>query len=308
MAVANDSRWDPDQYERFKAERARPFWDLLALVQPCPGGRVVDLGCGTGELTKALHTHLGALETVGIDSSPAMLERAQPFAGDGLRFDLGDIADWDAAPYDVVFSNAALHWLPDHRRLLGRLTQALPGGGQLAVQVPANTDHPSHTVGLEVAHEEPFTAALAHDPPPDPGTRVLLPEQYAAVLDELGFGEQHVRLQVYAHRLTSSAEVVEWVKGTALTFFRTRLSDELYELFLERYRRRLLEVIGDRQPYLYTFKRILFWGRRTWTVLLAWLGPHDSSRSTKARHSAVVASSGSRPASWSSAIGLNVSP
>jgi trans-aconitate 2-methyltransferase len=263
MTSADDSRWDPDQYERFKAERARPFWDLLALVRPCPGGRVVDLGCGTGELTKELHRHLEASETVGIDSSPAMLERARPFAGDGLRFEQGDIATWEPAPYDVMFSNAALHWLPDHRRLLARLTRAIPAGGQLAVQVPANTDHPSHSVGMEVAGEAPFADALAADPPPDSGTSVLAPDDYAVLLDELGFSEQLVRLQVYPHRLASSADVVEWVKGTALTFFRARLSDELYDLFLERYRRRLLDVIGDRRPYLYTFKRILFWARRT---------------------------------------------
>jgi trans-aconitate 2-methyltransferase len=263
MTRANDSQWDPDQYERFRTERAKPFWDLAALVQPCPGGRVVDLGCGTGELTKELHELLQASETVGIDSSPAMLERASAFAGAGLRFELGDIAAWEPAPYDVVFSNAALHWLPHHRLLLARLTQAIPAGGQLAVQVPANADHPSHTVGMEVAGEAPFAGALAADPPPDSGTRVLAPEDYAMLLDELGFGEQLVRLQVYLHRLASSGDVVEWVKGTALTFFRARLSDELYDLFLERYQRRLLDVIGDRRPYLYTFKRILMWGRRT---------------------------------------------
>jgi trans-aconitate 2-methyltransferase len=263
VTAANDSRWDPDQYERFKAERERPFRDLLALVRPCPGGRVVDLGCGTGELTKKVHVQLKAAETVGIDSSPTMLERAASFAGDGVTFERGDIAAWEPEPYDVVFSNAALHWLPDHRRLLTRLTEAIPPGGQIAVQVPANGDHASHTVGTALASEEPFAEALAVDPPPDAATRVLAPEVYSELLDELGFSEQHVRLQVYAHHLASSAEVVEWVKGTALTFFRARLPDELYDLFLERYRRRLLDVIGEHAPYLYTFKRILFWGRRT---------------------------------------------
>jgi trans-aconitate 2-methyltransferase len=260
---ADDSHWDPDQYERFKAERTRPFWDLLALVQPCPGGRVVDLGCGTGELTRELHRRLGASETVGIDSSTTMLERAKPLAEAGLRFVHGDIATWEPEQYDVVFSNAALHWLPDHRALLARLTRAIPAGGQIAVQVPANADHPSHTVGMALAGEPPFADALADDPPPDPATRVFAPEEYAELLDQLGFGEQHVRLQVYVHHLDSSADVVEWTKGTHLTYFRARLSDELYDLYLERYRRRLLDVIGEQQPYLYTFKRILFWGRRT---------------------------------------------
>jgi trans-aconitate 2-methyltransferase len=263
MTRANDSRWDPDQYERFRAERAKPFWDLAALIQPCPGGRVVDLGCGTGEHTKELHQHLQASETLGIDSSPAMLERASAFAGAGLHFELGDIAAWESAPYDVVFSNAALHWLSDHRRLLARLTRAVPVGGQLAVQVPANGDHPSHTVGMAIAGEAPFADVFADDPPPDPATRVLAPEGYAELLDQLGFGEQHVRLQVYVHHLDSSEDVLEWVKGTHLTYFRARLDDELYDLYLERYRRRLLDEIGEARPYLYTFKRILIWGRRT---------------------------------------------
>jgi trans-aconitate 2-methyltransferase len=263
VVSTSDSQWDPDQYDRFKTQRAKAFWDLVSLLHPRPGGRVVDLGCGTGELTRALHFELEAAETVGIDSSPTMLERTRPFAGEGVRFEHGDIATWEPRPYDVVFSNAALHWVPDHRRLLPRLTRSMPADAQLAVQVPANTDHPSHTVGIQVAGESPFAEALAADPPPDSGTRVLAPEEYAEILDGLGFTPQHVRLQVYPHYLASSADVVEWSKGTALTFFRARLSDELYEQYLERYRQRLLDVIGDRQPYLYTFKRILFWGRRS---------------------------------------------
>ena len=73
----SDRRWSPDQYERFRSERQQPFDDLLMLCHPVPGGRVVDLGCGTGDLTKILHEELQAKETVGVDSSPAMLARAQ---------------------------------------------------------------------------------------------------------------------------------------------------------------------------------------------------------------------------------------
>src|SRR5437016_6389253 len=100
------TQWDPDQYERFKAERTRPFFDLLALVEPVPGGRVVDLGCGTGELTRELHRHTGAAETVGIDSSEAMLAEAAAVAGDGLRFEPGDLGSYRGSGLDVVFGNA----------------------------------------------------------------------------------------------------------------------------------------------------------------------------------------------------------
>jgi trans-aconitate 2-methyltransferase len=90
---------------------------------------------------------------------------------------------------------------------------------------------------------------------------VLAPERYAELLYELGYEQQHVRLQVYPHVLESTASVVDWVSGTTLTRFRSRLSPERYDEFVARYRTRLLEVLGDRSPYLYAFKRILMWGR-----------------------------------------------
>src|SRR5919198_818384 len=86
--------WNPARYDRFVRERSAPLHDLLALVRPIPGGRAVDLGCGTGALTLELHQHVRAGETVGIDSSPAMLEQAGPLAGNGLRFERGDIGEF----------------------------------------------------------------------------------------------------------------------------------------------------------------------------------------------------------------------
>ena len=263
-----DDAWDPGQYLKFGTQRAQPFFDLLALVDPVPGGEVVDLGCGTGELTERLHAHTGARNTVGIDSSAAMLADARQHAGDGLTFELGDIATFmpetDRDAFDVVFSNAALHWVPDHPALLRRLTAALRPGGQLAVQVPANGDHPSHALAGEIAGEPPFREAIggvALAAARDGAAAVLPPERYAELLDELGFAEQHVRLQVYGHHLASTADVVEWTKGTTLTRYERLLPPELFEQFVARYRDRVLDVLGDHRPYFYAFKRILFRAR-----------------------------------------------
>jgi trans-aconitate 2-methyltransferase len=251
--------WDPAQYERFGDERSAPFFDLLALVEPCPGGQVVDLGCGTGELTRVLHERTGARETLGIDSSEAMLARSASHAGDGLRFELGDIAGWaPAEPLDVVFSNAALHWVDDHPALFARLTSALAPGGQLAVQMPANHDHPSHLVAERVAGKAPFREALGGHVRRSP---VLGPERYAELLHRLGYGSQHVRLQVYLHVLPEAEAVVEWVKGTLLTDYRRRLPERLYDEFLARYRALLVAELPDERPFPYPFKRILLWGR-----------------------------------------------
>jgi trans-aconitate 2-methyltransferase len=242
--------WDVNQYERFKTERAQPFRDLAALIEPRPRMRIVDLGCGTGELTRELHDQLAASETVGIDSSESMLAKAA--ASGTLHFQRGDIESFAAdRPFDLVFSNAALHWIPDHERLFARLMPLIAPKGQLAVQMPANHDHPSHRIAAELAASfgiEPRTV------------NILAPESYAALLHTLGFVRQHVRLQVYGHELASTADVVEWTKGSTLTPYREALPPTRYEEFLDEYTRRLIGTLGDLRPYFYTFKRVLLWG------------------------------------------------
>jgi trans-aconitate 2-methyltransferase len=251
--------WDPAQYERFKAERSRPYYDLRSLVRPQPR-RLLDLGCGTGELTRDLHRYVEAEETVGVDSSPAMLEKAAAFAGEGLRFEKGDIASFAGDDgFDLVFSNAALQWVPDHEQLFPRLARLVRPGGQLAVQMPANEDHASHITAADLARDPEFSAALGGHVRKWP---LLAIERYATLLHALGFRDQHVRLQVYAHELASRDEVVEWVRGTLLTDYQKRLAPETFERFLARYREMLRARLPDDRPYLYAFKRVLLWGRR----------------------------------------------
>jgi trans-aconitate 2-methyltransferase len=251
--------WLPDTYARFAGERSQPFYDLLDLVSPIPGGRAVDLGCGTGELTRALHERMGARETLGIDSSAAMLEKAAAHAGGGVRFENGDLASFAPdEPYDLVFSNAAYHWVPDHPALLARLTRAVASGGQLAFQVPDNFDHPSHRAAAEAASQEPFRTALSGTAHP---RHVLSPEAYASILDHLGYSEQTVRLQIYGVRLESRKGIIQWVEGSLLSEYRSRLPAALYAEFVKRYREILFRMVPDERPYFFTYRRILARGR-----------------------------------------------
>jgi trans-aconitate 2-methyltransferase len=267
------SDWNPEQYRKFDAERSAPFWELIGLLEPTNPrstatasgiDRMIDLGCGDGELTSAAVERLGVRHGVGLDSSPAMLATASVRERPGLKFELGDLAVWTSdADHDVVLANASLQWVPDHEKVLSRWTDALKPGGQLAVQVPANGTHASHLVANEVGATEPFLAAMGGSVPVDPSaTNVLAPEHYAEVLFELGYEAQHVRLRVYPHVLHSSDDVVEWVRGTNLNRFFARLPADLHEPFVDAYRSALLERIGRHEPYLYAFKRILMWARR----------------------------------------------
>jgi trans-aconitate 2-methyltransferase len=231
----------------------------VALVRPVPGGRVVDLGCGSGELTALLHDAMRAGETVGIDSSAAMLEPAAARARDGLRFSLGDIAELPPdGSWDVVFANASLQWLPDHPALFARLGGALRAGGQLAVQMPANFDHPTHTVADALGSELGIRPLARFE-------SILSPERYALLLDQLGFTELDVRLQLYVHHLPATASVIDWVQGSLLTLYRRELDAERYAAFLDRYRVAVLAALGDEsgeRPHTYAFKRVLLRARR----------------------------------------------
>jgi trans-aconitate 2-methyltransferase len=255
----NDT-WNPQQYGQFARERSQAFYDLLALVQPREAMRVIDLGCGGGELTRHLHKHVRASHTIGLDKSANMLAQAAKHASDGVEFRAGDIGTFRTPEkFDLVFSNAALQWVPDPRGVLARLSSWLAEDGQLAIQVPANDDHATHVAAREIAARSPYREALAG------WARqffVLKPEEYAAILNWLGFRQQHVRLQVYGHLLPSREDEIAWVKGTMLTDYQRHMPAEMFARFIEEYRQELLPRLEDDRPHFYPFKRILFWARR----------------------------------------------
>ena len=148
--------------------------------------------------------------------------------------------------------------MDNHEKLLAPLASTLNPGGQLAVEMPSNHDHVSHTTAHEVAREPLHAAALGGYVREYP---LREPEWYAELFAHLGFTEQHVREQVYLHRLPTPADVIEWVKGSLLTDYRNRLPPADYEAYLTDYRQRLLSILPNNRPSLYPFKRILLWAR-----------------------------------------------
>jgi len=263
LPSARVDAWNPDQYAKFRDERARPFFDLLAMVEPKQGMRAVDLGCGPGELTAVLADRLPESDVLGLDNSPAMIAKARDFQRRGLRFEQGDIAafaDPSGEGYDLIFSNAALHWVRvDHASLLARLAAMLRPGGQLAIQVPANANHPTHRAVAVAAMEEPFRAALRGV---DPAPRVLEPEAYADLLWRLGLEERRVRLEVYSHELESRGAAIEWIKGSLLTAYEALLPAPLFAKFVERVRSLFFAEAPDERPYHYAFRRTFFAARK----------------------------------------------
>ena len=257
--------WDPEQYRRFADERAQPFHDLLDRVGGRPFDRAVDLGCGPGELTALAAERLSIGRITGVDNSPAMLASASAHASDGVSFEESDIATWTSdGDHDLVLAAASLQWVPDHRNVLARWVAALAPGGRIGVQVPANSHAPTHTVATRVAEREPHRSAFGSSgPPADPvACNVLRPDEYASILHDLGCVDIDVDLHVYPHVLPTTRHVVEWVKGTTLTRFRSVLSAEAYDALLVEYEHELIDEMGDHEPCFFPFSRILFTATR----------------------------------------------
>ena len=206
-------RWDPSQYGRFAAERGRPFLDLVARIGAVAPQRVVDLGCGSGELTTLLADRWPAAAIEGIDSSAEMIGAAQRL-DTRVSFSIGDLTTW-APPdeIDVIVSNAVLQWVPTHRTLLAAWAAALPPGGWLAFQVPGNFAAPAHTAMRELAASPRWADALRdvlrHDGAVDS------PSSYATLLLDAGLVADAWET-TYLHVLHGADPVLEWLRGTGL--------------------------------------------------------------------------------------------
>ena len=266
--------WTPAQYDLFRDERYAPFSDLVALGRFRPGLRIVDLGCGTGELTARLATLSPGSQVLGIDSSAAMLAQAQPLTQPGLTFRTQSIEAFvEATPpprpslaaeprtepaWDIVFSHAALQWVDDHPTLFARLIRLLPPGGQLVLQMPSNHDHPSHAIVRDVVRSEPFASQLGGYLRRSP---VLPIHHYAELLFRLGIPRPTVIEKVYAHILPDAHAVLQWVRGTLLVPYLERLPTEQHAEFLSVLSQRFAAAMPDR-PYFYGFRRILIAAER----------------------------------------------
>lgn len=260
MSGNGHDRWNPEQYNKFRDQRLSPFFDLFAMIRPREAMRVIDLGCGTGVMAALLAERLPGSRVEGVDASAAMLAQAMPRAGGRLSFRQADMRDIeDFSSYDLVFSNAALQWVPDAEALLARIMTQLKPGAQIAIQVPKRGGHRANGLAADLAGEPPFRDLLG---PPAARGRVLDLTQYSQMLYDHGFREQVCIEKIYGHELPHTADLIEFLKGTGLNPYLSQLDAAGQEAFLAAFRERLLAVIGDRSPYFYQLPRLLFWGEK----------------------------------------------
>jgi trans-aconitate 2-methyltransferase len=248
--------WDPDVYLTFADHRGRPFYDLLSQVGAVEPRRVVDLGCGAGNLTGQLARRWPDAVVEALDSSPEMVAAARER---GVDASVGDVRTWTPQPdTDVVLSNAAMHWVPEHGELFVRWAGQLAAGSWLAVQMPGNFETPSHAAVRAVARREPFAKVL-RDTLFQVGTVVDTPTHYAELLIGAGCTVDAWET-TYVHQLTGEHPVLDWIAGTALLPVSERLNEQEYQQF----RRELIPPLADAYPprpdgtTFYPFRRVFF--------------------------------------------------
>ena len=217
--------WEPGRYLRFSSARQQPALDLMAAIDLDLPRNIVDLGCGVGGNAEILQQRFPDARVAGVDSSAEMLSEAQQYRD--IEWQQADIAEWrPKLPVSLIFSNAALHWLPDHEKLV------------LAVQMPNNFGAPTHQLIAATAMEEPWAdrlRPLVKEPP------VGSPEFYYGLLSPLA---RSVRLwqTEYIHVLEGENPVAEWTRGTAVKPFLDALEASEQEAFFAAYAERVAKA------------------------------------------------------------------
>jgi trans-aconitate 2-methyltransferase len=246
--------WDPAQYLKFGNQRLRPALDLLAQIPLDAPAAAVDLGCGPGNVTRFIAQRWPGARVTGVDNSADMLAQARVALPQADWVESGIGAWAPDHPVDLIYSNAALHWLPDHRRLLERLLGFLNPGGVLAVQMPRNFGAPSHTLIADTVRAGPWHAhlepLLAPSPVADPAFYYDLLSPRVARLD--------IWETEYLQVLDGPDPVKEWTKGTWLKQFLDALDEPQRAAFEADYARRLREPYPMRADgkTLFPFRRL----------------------------------------------------
>ena len=250
--------WNPDQYLKFADERTRPCHDLAARVAVKQLRRVIDLGCGPGNSTQVLAERWPEARITGLDSSADMIAAARKTQL-SCEWIVSDAAAWAASAgeeFDLVFSNAAMQWLPDHAALFPKLLGRVAPGGALAIQMPANFDAPPHRLMREIAASPEWRAKFGEGKVRE--WHVHDEAFYYDVLSPLAV-RVDFWLTDYVHVLPDVAGIVEWYKGTGMRPFLEALgSDDDRNRFTAEYLQRLGHYYKPQQDgrVLFPFRRI----------------------------------------------------
>ena len=253
--------WDADLYLKFAGERTQPAIDLISRISLDHPSRIIDLGCGPGNSTAMLRQRWPAAEITGLDNSPEMINTASQAHPDWTWVE-GDIATWTAAvPFDLVFSNAALHWVANHAEVMPHLLRQVRAEGALAIQMPAHFRSPVHELMVEIARNHAWHVSMEH------AIHAIKVERPAFYYDLLNPHTSKLDLweTEYIHVMNSPVAILEWIRGTGLRPFLEALpSEEQKQRFEELFLAGLTKAYPAQKDgrVLFPFRRLFILAHR----------------------------------------------
>lgn len=247
------SEWNAERYLKFKKQRTQPAIDLAMSVRNISPKSIVDVGCGPGNSTEVLTSVFQNAKVLGIDNSPEMIEKARKSCPD-ISFELKSANELEGS-YDLIFSNACLQWISDHKMLIPFLMSHLNENGALAVQVPMNSEEPFYRIADEAVKGRKWNFdSLAAEK-----NGILSPEEYFDILSACS-RDFDIWEKVYYHPMPSCRAILEWVKGTRLRPYLNALNDKEaaeFEGYIEKQAEKVYSKMQNGE-YIFKFKRLFF--------------------------------------------------
>lgn len=250
------SDWNSSQYLKFKKERTQPSTDLVNRISLDNPGKIIDIGCGPGNSTKELYNRFPNAHIVGVDKSSNMLEKAKE------KYSYIEFAEFDAASddwnlgndFDIVFSNACLQWVPNHKELLPKLMDLLKPGGVLAVQIPIQYNEPIHKIISRVSTNMKWKNKLHVSNP----FYILSNDEYYDILSGIS-NDFEMWTTTYYHKMKNHIDIIEWYKSTGLKPYLEALDEknkqqfinDIYEEVVKYYKRQANGEVIFRFPRLF---------------------------------------------------------
>lgn len=254
------ANWNPIQYEKFIKDRTQPAVDLANRLEGLNPVSILDLGCGPGNSTKVLKDKFPKVKVIGADNSDEMLVKAKELYSDIEFITLDANGDFHelSEKFDVVFSNACIQWLPNHRKLLPKLMILLKPNGILAIQIPIQCEHPVHNIINELVNTTKWNNKITPRQ-----YNNLTTEEYFDVLSDIS-NDFEIWETTYCHRMPSYESIIEWYKGTGLRPYLEQLSkddadefvNDVYNKLKQRYK------IQKNGEILFCFPRLFFIARK----------------------------------------------
>ena len=252
--------WNSEQYLKFINQRTQPAIDLVQRIEIKNPQKVLDIGCGPGNSTKVLKNVFPKAHILGIDSSEDMIKKARETYPD-IEFKFMDITDesQNLENIDIIFSNACLQWIPNHREFIPKIFSKLSKGGVLAVQIPLNSQEKLFKIMRETVNEDKWNfSSMSVEP-----NTTLKCEEYFDILSSLT-DNFNIWETVYYHNMPSINAMVEWIKGTRLRPYLNALNSIDAKKLIDEISEKASRVYAKQEngEIIFKFRRFFFTATR----------------------------------------------